>query len=228
MTTPPKVTAADAAAACAAVRRRHTGRDDPREHLLTDDPRDVLRFLRGLGVSRLRDDDDDTARHDVEDGLTLRLFLWWEGIADEAWLLAASDRCGLRRRRVGAILGIRSSAGFADRLERDQALLDPARAATSPTQPAPARPATASAGDAALRELVGDAYARLDDLPTDIAEDVHDIRREAARTGPLDEPTRAAIAGIVRDLIAAGPDNPIPAATILAARYLGIPAGQPT
>jgi hypothetical protein len=233
MTTPPKVTAADAAAAAARIRSRHAGRDEPGQHLLTDDPRDVLRFLRQLGARRLRDDDDDQARHDVHDGLVLRLHLWWESADHERWLLEASETLGLPRRTVGAVLGITTSAGFADRLDRGRALFDPAlrrpneklaRAARR-TPPAPADP---PAGDTALRAFLGDLYARLDDLPGDLAEDVHDMRREAARTGPLDPAVRAALAGIVRDLLELGDANPVPAGTALAARYLGIPAGQPT
>ena len=57
MTTPPQVTAEQAAAAIARIRGRHTDTDDPGQHLLTDDPRDVLRFLRGCGTRRLREDD---------------------------------------------------------------------------------------------------------------------------------------------------------------------------
>lgn len=90
-------------------------------------------------------------------------------------------------------------------------------------QPVPApTPVRDSAADA-LRGYLGQLYARLDELPEDVAEDVHAIRREASGTGPLPDATRSALGLIVRELLGSDAD-PTPAGTALAARHLGIPA----
>lgn len=106
--------------ALANIHRRHAADDNTSTHLLSDDPVEVLTYLRRRGVRELRGDDHG---HDVEDALTLRLWLWWTGEAAELWLLDAAEHLGLNRRRVGARLGVRTGQGLVDRRTYKRQLL---------------------------------------------------------------------------------------------------------
>lgn len=197
MATPPLVTAADAADAIRRITDRHRDANDPGQHLLTDDPRDVLRFLRGCGTKRLR---SDAGRHDLEDALTLRLFLWWEGQDAEQWCLEAVEtlRAGQRpdgvtvglRRRAGAVLGVGTGQGVVDRLDRLRGLLGPNRRPDEKAVRAERRecdgqlsldPAPESQGDRAevLRAFIAAMLPYRDELPDDAYGSLNDLRHEA-------------------------------------------------
>lgn len=220
MTTPPRVTATDAAAAIERITRRHRGTDNPGQHQLTDDPRDVLAYLRKCGTRRLLGDD---ASHDLEDALTLRLFLWWEAETTELWIFDAVEALRFPRRRLRHLLGITSNVGWLNRHTRKRKLLRPDRD-VGPPSGGTATPSSTT-GDAALREYLGLLYAQLDKLPDDVAEEVHAIHRDAAGAGTLPAAARSALALIVRELLGSGVD-PAPAGTRLAARHLGIRAAS--
>jgi hypothetical protein len=106
------VTADQAAAAIERIsdRRRHI--DDPNAWRLSDDPAEVLDYIRrySAGVPAW------VAEADVLDGLELRLRLWWLGEVAELWLLEQAQRLGVPPRRVGARLGVSSRQGVHDRL----------------------------------------------------------------------------------------------------------------
>jgi hypothetical protein len=103
-----------------AIRDRHAADDNTSTHLLSDDPREVLAYLRRRGVRELR---GDTTGHDVVDGLTLRIYLWWEGERTEVWLMQAGVTLGLTGKTIGAPLGVRSRAGLMKRIEYKLALI---------------------------------------------------------------------------------------------------------
>jgi hypothetical protein len=128
---PPRVGDAAREAAIQRIQRRHAADDNNDIYLLSEDPREVLRYLRKRGTSALRGDEDS---HDVEDALILRLWLWWRGEEDEVWLLNAVEELGLNRRRVGAHLGVKSGQGLVDRREYKRRLL--AADATADAEPA--------------------------------------------------------------------------------------------
>ena len=113
MSTPPRVTAEQAELAAARIARRHGGHAG-------DDPREILAYLRKRGIHGLREDEES---HDIEDGLILRLFLWWEGESAELRLLEAAEKLGFPRRRTRRVLGIATNQGIADRLDRKRGLL---------------------------------------------------------------------------------------------------------
>jgi hypothetical protein len=112
MAIPPPVSAADAAAAIGRITERRTQIDDPNAWRLSDDPADVLLFLRrySVGVPAA------VARADVHDAVTLRLRLWWLGEEAELWLLEAARRAGVPLASLGPALGIRTRQGVHDRL----------------------------------------------------------------------------------------------------------------
>jgi hypothetical protein len=132
MRRPPEVTTAMRDEALAAIHRRHADDDNTSTHLLSDDPVEVLTYLRRRGVRELRGDEHG---HDIEDALTLRLWLWWTGEAAELWLLDAAEGLGLNRRRIGARLGVRTGQGLVDRREYKRHLLAGATAADQAPPP---------------------------------------------------------------------------------------------
>lgn len=124
MATPPFVDAADAADAISRIRRRHQPTGNPDLHLLTDDARDALAYLQKRGPGRLLANGES---HDLEDATTLRLYLLWRGLEDELWILDAAEVLRVPHKQLGAVLGIRSSAGVHDRHDRLRALFGPDR-----------------------------------------------------------------------------------------------------
>lgn len=206
MTTPPRVTDEQVAAAIARIIRRHRGTDHPGQHLLSTDPREVLLYLRRCGAGRLLGDDES---HDVEDGLTLRLALWWEGELAEYRLLTAAEKIGLNRRRVGRVLGVTTGQGLLDRLHRKVGLFGPAgrpneKAARADLRAADVSPAAAPAAPPAepdagpLRRFVARLLDCRDALPDDLAEDVTLLRRE---TTPRAELSYRELENAVRALV---------------------------
>ncbi|HKT03146.1 MAG TPA: hypothetical protein VJT31_26760 [Rugosimonospora sp.] len=136
MRKPPRVSPAAKDAALARIHRRHARDDNSYTYLLSEDPREVLAYLRKRGPQGLV---GDAESHDVEDALDLRVWLWWEGEDNELWLLDAVDTLGLNRRRVGAHLGVGTSTGLVDRREYKRKLLqpdpDPAYSEANPAPP---------------------------------------------------------------------------------------------
>lgn len=120
MRKPPKVSETRMRQALDAIRDRHATDDNTSTHLLSDDPREVLAYLRRRGVRELR---GDATGHDVVDGLTLRIYLWWEGERAEVWLMQAGVTLGLTGKTIGAPLGVRSRAGLMKRIEYKRALI---------------------------------------------------------------------------------------------------------
>lgn len=120
MATPPRVHEADAAAAVAAIAARRAAIDDPSREQLTDDPHETLRYLRKHGGP---DVPDAVRRADIEDGLRLWVWLWWEHATTVLWLLDRAETLDMNRRAVGRHLGIRTGQGVVDRRDRLRALL---------------------------------------------------------------------------------------------------------
>lgn len=153
-----------------ARRHRRAGTDDPQ--LFSDDPRDVLTYLRKLPFRRFL---SDPSGDDVLDGLKIRLWLWWEGEAHELRLLDAAEALGVSRRAVGAELGITTSQGVVDRRDRKRMMLGPhgrpdEKAARAQRRAAGQAPAAPPPG--LLWDFVVFLHGRRDLLPEDIAEDV--------------------------------------------------------
>lgn len=199
MTTPPAVTDHDRDLALDRIRHRHRDDDNNRVHLLhSDDLLDVFTYLRAIGSRGLLDgsDDPDDGRHDIEDALVLERWLWWQAERAEMWLLEASEKLGLNRRRIGAVLGLGTGQGLVDRLDRKRGMFGPERVpseklvrAARRDQPAPAADERRRAGDlvddAALRALLGALIANLGGVPDEVAEDVLALRRETGGRAEL-------------------------------------------
>jgi hypothetical protein len=105
------VTADQAAAAIERITDRRRRIDDPNAWRLSDDPAEVLDYLRRYSA----DVPAWVAEADVLDGLELRLRLWWLGEVAELWLLEQAQRLGVPPRRVGDRLGVSSRQGVHDR-----------------------------------------------------------------------------------------------------------------
>ena len=104
------------------ITQRRDRIDDPNRYQLSDDPREVLAYLR----KHSRGIPEHVRRADVEDGLILRVWLWWEGEAAELWLLDRADELGMNRRSVGARLGVATGQGLVDRRAHKRAMLSKA------------------------------------------------------------------------------------------------------
>ena len=112
VTRPPQVSDERSRTAVEEIARRRQVVDDPHRELLSDDPLEVLDYLRKYSGSM----PDWVKAADVQDGLLLKVHLWWKLESHEAWLLNSSERLKLSRRQVGKILGVTSSQGFVNRL----------------------------------------------------------------------------------------------------------------
>lgn len=112
MTTPPRPTPDQVAAAIERIAARRRRVDDPHQEMLSDDPTEVLRYLRKHSGRHIP---DGVLADDVEDGIILRHHLWWEGEALEAWLLDTAERLAVPRPRVAEMLGLRTGQGVAER-----------------------------------------------------------------------------------------------------------------
>ncbi|MEU7802688.1 hypothetical protein AB0B10_25850 [Micromonospora arborensis] len=123
MATPPRVNDDRAAQAVHDIAARRAAIDDPNRDRLGDDPLDVLLYLRKFSGASVP---DAVREADIEDGLRLRIWLWWQGAAMELWLLDRAEDLGVNRKRLGRLLGIRTGQGLVDRRDRLRALLGPA------------------------------------------------------------------------------------------------------
>ncbi len=205
MTTPPRPDRADYEAALRRIheRRRRAGDDHPLA--LSEDPRDVLAYLRKRGRGGLVADDTGD---DIIDALTLKLWLWWEIEATEVWLLEAAEALGRNRLAVGAALGLTNGQSLVNRMTRKRAMLSPGRVATS----APA----ASATDDPVRALAAELVDRVHEMPDDIADDLYveqladALPRWASGAPPPTEGVLAALRFLLGDLAAQlAPDAPL-------------------
>jgi hypothetical protein len=129
MRKPPKVTETEMRAALASIRHRHRDDDNTSTHLLdSEDPRDVLAYLRRRGAAGLLDGD-------VTAALTVRIWLWWEGERVEVWLLEQAEARGLNRKQTGAPLGITTGWGLVLRLTYKRGLIADEAAVAARTNP---------------------------------------------------------------------------------------------
>jgi len=112
MTTPPRPTIEQVDAAIERIAARRRRIDDPHQEMLSDDPAEVLRYLRKHSGRHIP---DGMLADDIEDGIILRHHVWWEGEALEAWLLDTAERLGIPRPRVAEMLGLRTGQGVAER-----------------------------------------------------------------------------------------------------------------
>lgn len=115
VTTPPRPTRQQVDTALARIAANRRRIDDPHQEMLSDEPWEVLAYLRKYSG---REIPEGVRAEDVEDGLTLRLHLWWEGEAIEAWLLQSAEKLQMPRPQVAGMLGLRSGQGVAERLFR--------------------------------------------------------------------------------------------------------------
>lgn len=196
MTTPPRPDRAayDAALARIHDRRRRAGDDHPLA--LSDDPREVLAYLRQRGRGGLR---TDHTGDDVTDALTLRLWLWWEGESTELWLLDAAEHLARNRKTIGAVLGLTHGQSLIDRIARLRDKLGrtqvPAPAATSP--------AATPSRDYEIRALAAELVARRAELPEDVDPLYLDSLADALRDWPDGAPPpRAGVLPALRLLLA--------------------------
>lgn len=122
MATPRRVTLTEAQQAVQRITARRHEIDDKHRDLLSDDPADVLVYLRrhsGREVpARVRE-------QDVHDGLIISTYLWWRHAEDELWLLESAEILKVPRRSVGALLRIKTGQGVIDRRDRLRAMLGP-------------------------------------------------------------------------------------------------------
>lgn len=118
MTTPAPVDWDQAARAMDRIASRHGQAKDPHLHKLTAEPHQVLGYLRRYSERM----PEEVRRQDVKDGLILRVWMWWEGQRDEAWLLEQASRLEMPNREAGKILNITSRQGVRDRRDRLDAL----------------------------------------------------------------------------------------------------------
>jgi hypothetical protein len=112
MAIPPPVTDADAQAAIARIVERRTHIDDPHAWRLSDDPAEVLLYLRKYSG----DIPVAVARADVHDAIVLRLRLYWLGEEAELWLLERAGRVGVPLSELGPALGVATRQAVHERL----------------------------------------------------------------------------------------------------------------
>lgn len=169
---PPRVTDKQKDAALRRIQARHRDDNGGSAHLLTDDPSDVLEYLRRRGVGGLRSDADGT---DVEDALDLRVWLWWQGEAAELWLLKAARQVGLPRRRVGAHLGLTTGQGLLDREREKRVRLY--GEADAPLDPEPGWLASNRAAVHRIARVLVDHWALVED-DNDVVDWLEEVRRD--------------------------------------------------
>lgn len=194
MTTPPRPTRDeyDAALHRLHARRRNAGDDHPLA--LSEDPREVLAYLRQRGRAGLI---ADATGDDVIDALTLRLWLWWEGEAAELWLLEAAEALGRNRRTVGAVLGLDSGQGMVDRIKRLRPKLGRDSVAAEPA------PAAAAAPDGQVRELAVALLGQRDHMPAEVADgfEVDTLTDVLPRWAPGTQPPSEGVLNAIRFLL---------------------------
>jgi hypothetical protein len=112
VTTPPRPAPDEVAAAIDRITSRRRRIDDPHQELLSDEPAEVLDYLRRYSGRVIP---DAIQADDIADAIILRHHLWWQGEATESWLLEKADRLGIPRPQLAEMLGLRTSQGVAER-----------------------------------------------------------------------------------------------------------------
>lgn len=185
--------------------------------MLSDDPREVLAFLRRRGSRGLL---EDSHSHDLEDALVIDVWLWWENRRAELWVLDVGETLGFDRRRLGRPLGVSSGQGVHDRLDR---LRNQLRRGGRPSEkherlakgtatgPRGVRAAAAEPGErtvpdadvgAGMRQALAGVLAVLDDLPADAVDELILVRRETTDRAELgDGELRAYLSMALMDLV---------------------------
>lgn len=222
MTTPPRVSGEEAAQAFARIVRRHRKAGNDQVLSFGDDAREMLSYLRKCGTAGLLHDDES---HDLEDGLTLRLWLWWEGESLELWMLDAAERLGLNRRRIGARLGVTTGQGLVDRRDRKRAMFSilgrpdekVIRQEKRDEQAARRAPAPPKDATTAFLDLVD---RHRDELPDEVVENLDYLRTEVA---PSSSTFRMFLADLIEDLQAAGAGGQLAAAATQVTALLTAP-----
>jgi hypothetical protein len=113
MAIPPPVTAAQAQAAIARIVERRTRIDDPQAELLSDDPGEVLLYLRKYSGPSIP---VTVKQADVHDAVILRQWLYWQGEEAELWFLEQAIRVGVPLSSLAAALGVASRQAVHERL----------------------------------------------------------------------------------------------------------------
>lgn len=226
MSIPPRPTRQDYETALHHIheRRRRAGDDHPLA--LSEDPREVLAYLRQRGHRGLR---RDHTGDDITDALVLRLWLWWEGEETELWLLQAAEALGRKRMTIAAVLGLHHGQSLIDRIKRTLRLVKRDREPGAEPFPAPSgqpAPGGEPADDAQL--IAAQLIAHRGLMPTDIADDLYadQIADALPHWQPGRPPPSAGTISALRLLLAdlAAAENLHPALVELVARgtvYLG-------
>lgn len=121
MAAPPRVTRDQVDAVIEAIAERHRGIGDPHLDRLTDDPAQVLAWLRRYSGRHIP---DQVRGLDILDGLVLRHWLWWERQRDDHWLLTQAEALRLPRSAVRRAFGAHSNQAVRDATGRVRALFD--------------------------------------------------------------------------------------------------------
>lgn len=119
MTTPPRVHPDDVADAIFRIHDRHRRYGDPHRHDLTEDPAQILSYLR-KHATRLA---DGLRADDLLDAGILHVWLWWEASRRELFWFEQAAKLG-QRAEFAKLFGIGSPAGFNNRRDRLHGLHD--------------------------------------------------------------------------------------------------------
>ena len=186
MSTPPRVSSKQAAAAADAIVERHLRAGDDTIGAAGVDPSDLLFYLRA-NPNRVA---EGVRADDLYDAATLHVWLWWQHQDRERWLFTAAQRLQLHHGDFGATFGIRSPQGVRDRRDRLESLLSEtgtgrpseqdarsARAAAGGGEPSGDEQWLAAARDEVLR-LGRDALTFWLDVDEDTAEEMVEMKRD--------------------------------------------------
>lgn len=193
MATPPRVTHDEFKAALHRIhdRRRRAGDDDPQA--FSEDPHDVLGYLRKRGYRGLISDDTGD---DAIDAMILRVWTWWQGEGDDLWILEACEATGIPRKKIGAVIGVSTSQGIAERIARGRRRMRPDRVDAG-------TPVAAGTNDDRIRDLAAELTARRAEMPLDVAEDFHieELTDALPRWRPGAPPPTSSVLASLRFLI---------------------------
>jgi hypothetical protein len=166
MAIPPPVTRTEFEQALRRIhgRRRAAGDDDP--FAMSEDPSEVLLYLRKRGSKRLVEDGaGPDAHNDASDALILNVWRRQQVDADDLWILEASEARRWPRRRTGHPLGLtRHGQSVVDRIRLLRARCKQEAVVSAPV--------AASSRDEQIRELAADLVAQRRAIPEDIADEI--------------------------------------------------------
>jgi len=180
MTTPPRVTADQLADAVYGIHERHRRCGDQNRGELTEEPAEILSYLRKHWTQF----PDGIRCDDLDDAVVLHQWLRWEASHREMWLFDQAVYLHVNRLEFVAPFGIQSPAGFNNRRDRLHQLHDETgagrpdeKAAMSDRRLTGAPPAADwyAANRQPMRELARLAVAlepRVDDETADVLSEV--------------------------------------------------------